>query len=68
MDALDLASLWQHEEALRGKALVLMVQPAHVAHARAWVQLANGQAPEWDLLCKPFSPRLMVDVLEALVP
>ncbi len=67
LDALDLASLWQHDAAICGKPLVVLVQSSDVPQARAWAQLTEGQAPAWDVLRKPFAPRLITDVLEALV-
>lgn len=67
LDGLALASLWQHEPHLRGKPIIMLVDSAQLLEARTWVQLTAGQAPEWDVLTKPCSPRLMVDVLEAAV-
>ena len=67
LDGLDLASLWQHEPHLQGKPLIMLVEAAHVPQARVWAQLTSGQASAWDVLAKPFAPRLMVDILDALV-
>lgn len=67
LDGLELASLWQHEPHLRGKPMIMLVDAHQLPAARMWAQLTAGQAPEWDVLTKPFAPRLMVDVLEAAV-
>jgi DNA-binding response OmpR family regulator len=65
LDGLELASLWQQDSAQANRLLVMLVPSAQVPQARAWARLTTGQAPTWDVLTKPFSPRLMVDVLEA---
>ena len=66
LDGLDLVSLWQHEPAWREKPIVMLVEAAHMPQVRLWTQLTAGQAPEWDVLTKPFSPPLMLDVLQAV--
>lgn len=66
LDALQLNSLWQHECGLQGRPVVITVQAVDMPQARAWAQLTAGHAPPWDVLAKPFAPRLMVDVLEAV--
>lgn len=68
LDGLELASLWQQAAIPEHHLLVMMVDPNEVPQARAWAQLTSGQAPTWDVLTKPFAPRLMVDVLEACAP
>jgi DNA-binding response OmpR family regulator len=65
LDGLELASLWQQDEAEVDLQVIMLVPTAQVPQARAWAKLTNGQAPAWDVLTKPFAPGLMVDVLEA---
>lgn len=66
LDGLELSSLWQNEPALQGRPVVMLVHSVQLPQARAWALLTAGLAPGWDVLAKPFAPRLMVDVLQAV--